>query len=88
MQSFGDGKGVSGACNQRVSSFAVYEGRTTKELQDGFVCYQYTSNFLDEAQYKSSIDYLGKVFASDSIFGEGNIVIFFSFQIFIFPKDI
>uniref|UniRef100_A0A1J3DK35 Protection of telomeres protein 1a n=1 Tax=Noccaea caerulescens TaxID=107243 RepID=A0A1J3DK35_NOCCA len=70
MQSFGDGKGVSGACNQRVSSFAVYEGRTTKELQDGFVCYQYTSNFLDEAQYKSSIDYLGKVFASDSIFGE------------------
>ncbi|CAA7057767.1 unnamed protein product [Microthlaspi erraticum] len=76
MQSFGgDGKGVSGACRQRASSFAVYEGRRRQELQDGFVCYQYTSNFLEEAQYKSSIAYLGKVFASSSSYDEGDNIL-------------
>ncbi|KFK38126.1 hypothetical protein AALP_AA3G073400 [Arabis alpina] len=57
MKSFDSGEGVNAACNKMVSSFAVYEGGTT---------YQCTSNFYDDAQYKSSIDDLRKSLANRS----------------------
>ncbi|KAL1224910.1 Protection of telomeres protein 1a [Cardamine amara subsp. amara] len=63
MQVFDGGKRVSAACNKRFSSFAIYERVGNG---DDLVCYQYTSNFNEEAQYKSSLDDLRKLFASFS----------------------
>ncbi|VVA96735.1 unnamed protein product [Arabis nemorensis] len=62
MKSFDGGKGVNAACNKTVSSFAVYERSTSKD----FVCYQRTSNFHEEAQYKSYIADLHRLLASSS----------------------
>lgn len=71
MQVFDGGKRVSAACNKRVSSFALYERDSTGE---DLVCYQCTSNFYEEAQYKSSLDDLCKLFASISGVDRGNNV--------------
>ncbi|KAJ0252583.1 hypothetical protein HA466_0117610 [Hirschfeldia incana] len=65
MQSFDGGRRVNAACNQRVSSFALFERR----IEDGdFVCCQSTSNFIGEERYKSSIIKLGRLFARSGIF--------------------
>lgn len=66
MKSF---DGVNAACNKRFSSFAVYERGTGED----FVCYQFTSNFHEEAQYKSSIYDLSKLLESCSRVDQGNM---------------
>ncbi|CAN8278317.1 unnamed protein product [Cochlearia groenlandica] len=65
MKAYEGGKRVNGACNKHVSSFALYDGYD-------FVCYQCTSNFHGDEQYKSSIDYLGKLFTTNRVVDEGS----------------
>ncbi|KAF8091296.1 hypothetical protein N665_0448s0012 [Sinapis alba] len=60
IKAFDGGKGVNAACNKRVSSFALFKRRTGED----FVCYQRTSNFRGEERYKSSMEELGKLYAS------------------------
>ncbi|KAG2302341.1 hypothetical protein Bca52824_030992 [Brassica carinata] len=61
MKAYDGGKKVNAACNKKVSSFALYTRRAGEE---GFVCYQCTSNFRGGERYRSSIDELGKLVAS------------------------
>ncbi|CAH8335544.1 unnamed protein product [Eruca vesicaria subsp. sativa] len=68
MQAYNGGRNVNAACNKRVSSFALYKRGTG---QEDFVCYQCTSNFLGDERYKSSIDELGKLFATSGFFDQG-----------------
>lgn len=59
MKVYDGGKRVNAACDKWVSSFALYES-----IGEDLVCYQCTSNFHEEAQYKSSLTDLRKSFAN------------------------
>ncbi|XP_010538080.1 PREDICTED: protection of telomeres protein 1a isoform X2 [Tarenaya hassleriana] len=55
-----DGDRVTAVFNKRASSFALYEEGYDDD--DDFLCYQHSSRFQDRAQYKNSMDYLGRWF--------------------------